>query len=224
MSCRFSGKGTGPTRRGLLAGAGGALASAGAASLARSAPQAAQGEAELREPFFGRRQGGIATPQQTHTYFAAFDCSAKSRDELAAMFRVWTDAAARMSAGDTAGDLGQDVSVEGPDGGSALGLSPGRLTITFGFGAGLFSKDGSDRYGLAAKRRRRSSTCRNSTAINSTPREPVATFRFKRALTIRSSRFTPCGSSPACRMARRSFAGPRQAFFRRRLPMKRRET
>ena len=35
---------------------------------------------------------------------------------------------------------------------SALGLSPGRLTITFGFGAGLFVKDGSDRYGLAAKR------------------------------------------------------------------------
>ena len=57
-----------------------------------------------------------------------------------------------MSAGETARDLGQDVTVEGPDGGSALGLSPKRLTITFGFGAGLFSKDGSDRYGLAAKR------------------------------------------------------------------------
>ena len=44
------------------------------------------------------------------------------------------------------------MSVEGPDGGSALGLAPARLTITFGFGAGLFVKDGSDRYGLAAKR------------------------------------------------------------------------
>ena len=33
-----------------------------------------------------------------------------------------------------------------------LGLSPARLTITFGFGAGLFIKDGQDRYGLAAKR------------------------------------------------------------------------
>jgi deferrochelatase/peroxidase EfeB len=152
MSCPFSGEGKGPTRRGLLAGAGGVLASAGAATLARAAPQVSPGEAELREPFFGPHQGGIATPQQTHSYFAAFDCLAKSRDELATMLKVWTDAAARMSAGETARELGQDVSVEGPDGGSALGLSPGRLTITFGFGAGLFAKDGSDRYGLAAKR------------------------------------------------------------------------
>jgi deferrochelatase/peroxidase EfeB len=152
MSCPFSGEGKGPTRRGLLAGAGGVLASAGAATLARAAPQVSPGEAELREPFFGPHQGGIATPQQTHSYFAAFDCLAKSRDELATMLKVWTDAAARMSAGETARELGQDVSVVGPDGGSALGLSPGRLTITFGFGAGLFAKDGSDRYGLAAKR------------------------------------------------------------------------
>jgi deferrochelatase/peroxidase EfeB len=152
VSCPFSGKGTGPTRRGLLAGAGGVLASAGAATLARAAPRVSQGEAELREPFFGPHQGGIATPQQTHSYFAAFDCLAKNRDKLTAMLKVWTDAAARMSAGETARELGQDVSVEGPDGGSALGLSPGRLTITFGFGAGLFAKDGSDGYGLAAKR------------------------------------------------------------------------
>jgi deferrochelatase/peroxidase EfeB len=152
MNCPFSGKERGPTRRGLLVGAGGALASVGAASLARAAPQVSQGEAEVREPFFGPHQGGIATPQQTHSYFAAFDCLAKNRDELTAMLKVWTDAAARMSAGETARELGQDVSLEGPDGGSALGLSPGRLTITFGFGAGLFVKDGSDRYGLAAKR------------------------------------------------------------------------
>ena len=33
-----------------------------------------------------------------------------------------------------------------------LGLSPSRLTITFGFGAGLFSKNGVDRYGLASRR------------------------------------------------------------------------
>jgi deferrochelatase/peroxidase EfeB len=152
MSCPFPGNGTGPTRRGLLAGAGGVLASASALTLARAAPQVSRGEAELCEPFFGPHQGGIATPQQTHSYFAAFDCLAKGRDELVTILRVWTDAAARMSAGATARDLGQDVSVEGPDGGSALGLPPGRLTITFGFGAGLFSKDGSDRYGLASKR------------------------------------------------------------------------
>jgi deferrochelatase/peroxidase EfeB len=57
-----------------------------------------------------------------------------------------------MCAGDTVRELGKDVSIEGPDGGSALGLSPSRLTITFGFGPGLFLKDGADRYGLAARR------------------------------------------------------------------------
>jgi deferrochelatase/peroxidase EfeB len=100
----------------------------------------------LSPAFFGPRQGGIATPQQTHSYFAAFDSVAKSRDELVTMLRLWTDAAARMSAGETARDLGQDLSVEGTDGGSALGLPPRRLTLTFGFGAGLFVKDGADRY------------------------------------------------------------------------------
>jgi deferrochelatase/peroxidase EfeB len=57
-----------------------------------------------------------------------------------------------MTNGETARPLGEDLSIEGPDGGAALGLPPARLTLTFGFGAGLFSKDGSDRYGLAAKR------------------------------------------------------------------------
>ena len=33
-----------------------------------------------------------------------------------------------------------------------LGLSPSRLTLTFGFGTGLFVKDGKDRYGLRAHR------------------------------------------------------------------------
>ena len=57
-----------------------------------------------------------------------------------------------MTAGETARPLGDDLSVEGPDGGSALGLPPSRLTITFGFGPGLFMKNGVDRYGLAARR------------------------------------------------------------------------
>ncbi len=68
------------------------------------------------------------------------------------MLRAWTEAAARMTSGETARPLGQDLSIEGPDGASALGLTRARLTITFGFGAGLFVKDGVDRYGLAAKR------------------------------------------------------------------------
>ena len=38
------------------------------------------------------------------------------------------------------------------DSGETLGLDPNRLTLTFGFGAPLFEKDGKDRYGLKAKR------------------------------------------------------------------------
>ena len=150
MSCPFSGSGA--TRRGLLLGAGTALAGAVAGAQARAAPMAPGSAVPLREPFFGPHQGGIATPQQRQTFFAAFDCVAKSRDELIAMLRSWTLGAARMCAGETARDLGRDLTVEGPDGASALGLSPSRLTLTFGFGPGLFTKDGKDRYGLASKR------------------------------------------------------------------------
>jgi deferrochelatase/peroxidase EfeB len=149
MSCPFA-PGGGPSRRGLLAGAAGLVAGAGLGKVARAATPAAP--AGVTEAFFGPHQGGIATPAQTNSYFAAFDLVAKTVDEVTTMLRLWTDAAQRMTAGETARPLGDDVSIVGPDGGSALGLAPSRLTITFGFGAGLFVKNGVDRYGLAARR------------------------------------------------------------------------
>ena len=152
MSCPFGHCGTGPSRRSLLAAAGGLLASAGVGTFTPTASQEIPAGATPREMFFGEHQGGIATPQQSHSYFVAFDLVAKTRDEVTTMLRLWTDAAARMTSGETARPLGQDLSTEAPDGASALGLTPARLTITFGFGAGLFIKDGVDRYGLAAKR------------------------------------------------------------------------
>jgi deferrochelatase/peroxidase EfeB len=152
VTCPFSGARNGPTRRGLLLGLGGAVASVGTDGLARAGTPATADTASLREPFFGLHQGGIATPQQRHSYFAAFDCLAKTRDDLTGMLQLWTAGAARLCAGETIRDLGKDLSVEGPDGGSALDLSPSRLTITFGFGPALFIKDGADRYGIAARR------------------------------------------------------------------------
>jgi deferrochelatase/peroxidase EfeB len=152
MNCPFAPAKTGPSRRSLLAGAGGLLASAGVGASARAAAQEVAADAAAREAFFGEHQGGIATSQQANSYFVAFDLVAKTRGEVTTMLRLWTDAAARMTAGETARPLGQDLSTEGPDGASALGLPPARLTLTFGFGAGLFMKDGVDRYGLAAKR------------------------------------------------------------------------
>jgi deferrochelatase/peroxidase EfeB len=155
-----------PSRRGFLK-AGGAAVAAGAslgAGLAVSPDaQAVQAKAHAQaidpqlavEPFFGPHQAGIVTPQQSHTYVAAFDLTTDKRDDVIALLRAWTDAAARLTQGGTAaalptGDAGD--SKPAPDSGDVLGLGPNGLTITFGFGPGLFTKDGKDRYGLAARR------------------------------------------------------------------------
>jgi deferrochelatase/peroxidase EfeB len=146
MACPFDPAGVRPSRRLLLAAAGGLLAAAGA-----KRPAAADVQPGV-EPFHGAHQAGIATPQQTHLYFAAFDLVAKKREDVVAMLRAWTAAAARLAAGQTASASEADPGQPAPDGGAALGLAAQRLTLTFGFGAGLFTKDGRDRYGLAALR------------------------------------------------------------------------
>ncbi len=121
---------------------------------AATAPRTTQATpvAPNTEPFHGDRQGGIVTPQQTHSYFAAFDLVTKQRDAIVVLLRAWTDAAARMTAGRTAAPLGQNPELAPADSGEALDLGASRLTVTFGFGPGLFIKDGKDRYGLAAQR------------------------------------------------------------------------
>lgn len=108
--------------------------------------------AGMVEPFWGPHQGGIITPSQRHTYFAALDLVATDRADVISLLQSWTKAAARMSAGQPAAALNESDAFSAPDSGDTLSLSPARLTITFGFGAGLFIKDGADRYGLAAKR------------------------------------------------------------------------
>ena len=146
-----------PTRRGLVRAAAG-LAAAGAGLGIVGAAEAmveAKGGATAAlavEPFWGENQGGITTPVQDHSYFAALDLETTKRDDVVRMLRAWTAAAAHMAAGRTAAPIGQDVTIPGPDTGEALGLPAARLTVTFGFGGGLFVKDGKDRYGLAAHR------------------------------------------------------------------------
>ncbi len=128
------------------------------------------------EPFWGEHQSGIATPPQHHIYFAVFDLTTTNRDDVVKLLKAWTAAAVRMSQGETAQPLdgglklaalpapkndakATDDSYETPDPstmaadtGETIGMSPARLTVTIGFGAGLFVKDGKDRYGLAAQR------------------------------------------------------------------------
>ncbi|HEY5083130.1 MAG TPA: Dyp-type peroxidase, partial [Rhizomicrobium sp.] len=110
------------------------------------------------EPFWGPHQAGIITPAQSHTYFAALDLTTTKRDDLVSLLRGWTNAAARLTQGQSidpvrlAQAYGQGSDAVTPDSGDALGLSPARLTITFGFGPGIFVKDNKDRFGLAARR------------------------------------------------------------------------
>jgi deferrochelatase/peroxidase EfeB len=172
------------SRRGFLALTAGVVAAAGtglgagvsaaATAKAEGAPACATPGLKETEPFWGVHQGGIVTPAQQHSYFAAFDLTTSSREDVVALLRSWTSAAARMAAGETAQPLedglkpiGSDSDSEtkgyddeekrdprtmAADSGETLGLAPARLTVTFGFGAGLFIKDGKDRYGLASRR------------------------------------------------------------------------
>jgi deferrochelatase/peroxidase EfeB len=138
------------SRRGFLASAAGLVAAAGS-GLTTETAQAATPSGQV-EPFFGAHQGGINTPQQTNSYFAALDLYTAKREDVVALLKAWTEAAARMTAGLPAAPVSDDLSVPAIDSGEALSSSAARLTITFGFGPGLFSKDGVDRYGLAARR------------------------------------------------------------------------
>ncbi|HEX4040668.1 MAG TPA: Dyp-type peroxidase, partial [Xanthobacteraceae bacterium] len=146
-----------PSRRGFLLGAAGGLAAATVAGGARAATPSPAPTAPPETPadtvsFWGTNQAGIVTPQQSQSYFAAFDLAAKNRAEVEALLRRWTAAAARLANGETAASLDLDRDKPDADSGEALGLKASRLTLTFGFGPGLFVKDGKDRYGLAAHR------------------------------------------------------------------------
>lgn len=148
------------TRRGFIGSAAGLMAITGpaASALARPHPDTIAATDTVRpgrhgvEPFWGPHQGGIVTPAQAHTYFAAFDLTTPKREDVAALLREWTLAAARMTAGQTAAPIDDVADASAPDSADVLDLPPSRLTLTFGFGAGLFVKDGKDRYGLAAQR------------------------------------------------------------------------
>lgn len=130
---------------------------AGAFVAGRAAePESAASSGDVVHPFRGAHQAGIVTPAQDRLHFAAFDVTTGSRAQLVALLRAWTVAAERLTRGLDAGEVG---AVDGPDNlppddtGEALGLPSGGLTITFGFGPGLFrDAAGRDRFGLAARR------------------------------------------------------------------------
>ncbi|KIS29327.1 peroxidase [Arthrobacter sp. SPG23] len=155
--------GRGVSRRGLLsfAGVGGAGALAGLAAglwgrdAVFAAEPAAVEPAADTVPFHGERQAGITTAAQDRLHMAAFDVITEDRDELIRLLKDWTSAAEAMTQGRETGETGAaGGSYDAPpqDTGEAMGLSAGKLTVTFGFGASLFEKDGKVRFGLQGRR------------------------------------------------------------------------
>ena len=147
-------EGSSLSRRHLLAGAGGLAVAAGASGFGMgraSADDPPSGAAAFA--FHGKHQAGITTPAQDRLHFAAFDVTTDSREDLVALLREWTDAAAAMTRGKPIG-AGDPTPYDAPptDTGEALGLPPSGLTLTFGFGPTLFEKDAVDRFGLSGRR------------------------------------------------------------------------
>ena len=133
------------TRRGFLAGAsasagalvgavGGGLAGAqlgadAANAAARSAAQTAV--LKRRESFYGVHQNGIELELQTFTNFVTLDLLAgTNRDAVKRWMKILTDDIERLS-------VGAPVLADAQP---QLALGPARLTVTVGFGPGLFSK------------------------------------------------------------------------------------
>ncbi|MGI8722628.1 MAG: iron uptake transporter deferrochelatase/peroxidase subunit [Geodermatophilaceae bacterium] len=112
------------------------------------------GELAAATDFEGAHQAGIVTPAQDRLHFAAFDIVTDDRAELQALLQEWTAAARRLTRGQAAGEGGAipDVPEFPPDDtGEALDLPASGLTITIGFGPGMFvGPDGTDRFRLAA--------------------------------------------------------------------------
>ncbi|WP_031146165.1 iron uptake transporter deferrochelatase/peroxidase subunit [Streptomyces erythrochromogenes] len=148
--------GAAPSRRAVLGwgGAGLALGAAAAGGAAAAfgggSDMVSASAAGAAVPFHGAHQAGIASAVQDRLHFAAFDVKTKDRAALVGLLKEWTAAARLMTAGLPVGDVYEGLPEAPPtDTGEALGLKASRLTLTVGFGPGLFAKD---RFGLEGKR------------------------------------------------------------------------
>lgn len=128
---------------GLLGGAGaltlaGGVAAAGSRSDALGPGTLPGGAADLVVPFHGTHQAGITTAPPPHAVFVGLDLDdGVGTTELGRLMRVWTDDISRLTAGVA------PVTDQEPE----VAARPAGLTVTVGWGPGLF-----DRLGLADRR------------------------------------------------------------------------
>lgn len=99
-------------------------------------------------PFFGTHQAGIETPAQAHATFVACNLSRPERDILHSLLYEWTRVAAALTAGKPVPESSRSAPSHGADTDFAEGLDPAGLTITVGFGPGIFDP----KVGLAHQR------------------------------------------------------------------------
>ncbi len=136
---------------GLAVGVGAGIA--GGVGIGRAGAQA---DAQTAHEFFGEHQAGITTSVQEHLHFASFDMMPRTdRDDLISLLQDWSYAASRMTQGlevSASGAVNGPAEAPPDDTGEALGLPAANLTITFGFGPGLFENEDGDRYGIASLR------------------------------------------------------------------------
>jgi deferrochelatase/peroxidase EfeB len=143
------------SRRRLLTSAGlgaaGIGLGAGGYLVGHNDAEAAEPVTSGSVPFDGEHQAGIATPAQDRLHFASFDLQTESPGELRELMEKWTVAAREMTEGKMIGTYvgNRDELAPPDDTGEAFGLPASNLTITFGFGPGIFDRPG---LGLTSQR------------------------------------------------------------------------
>jgi deferrochelatase/peroxidase EfeB len=140
-----------PTRRHLIAalGTAGSIAALGvraaAADAADCLPHQENDGTLDSQPFFGKRQSGVVTPQPAAALVAAFDVLADSRAGLERLLRILTTRIAVLTKAGPVPLLDPKLP---PAESGLLGpqIYPDNLTVTVAVGAALFD----DRFGIAA--------------------------------------------------------------------------
>jgi dye decolorizing peroxidase len=133
---------TGVSRRRLFAGVGAGVGAGGVLGAAAGFGAATEQRPERPQsrvvPFHGAHQAGIETAPAAYTQLTALDIAAGGstadvRADLIALLKRWTVAGAALTAGlPSSGDTSPEIAATGPAG----------LTVTVGFGPGLFGRAG----------------------------------------------------------------------------------
>lgn len=100
--------------------------------------------------FYAQHQAGIITPPQKHLYLLSLDLLSIDKKEIIELFKAWTKLADLKTHGGRMQDSANEMLAPN-DTGDADDLDYSNLTVTFGFGASFFSKNGVDRYGIKHK-------------------------------------------------------------------------